>query len=221
MTTPRNLRHFPVKDKDGNVDLPHVADALARIPDSGVPDEKKAELKEAAQSMLDDAEGAKKSAMKGEARRRRLAQRSRRSGLPEGRGDAAAHGVRLRRDPGKDRDERRRDAVARGGISAHGSTRRSSSWRAARSSSRATVAASGDDSIAKCYERQSAARYSGVGRCRGALLAESLPKTAAWANPLLALHSAGANVVAKAKAAKEGTTGAPLQRAGGCHGSRD
>jgi HK97 family phage prohead protease len=31
-TTPRSLRHFPVKDAGGKVDLPHLRNALARIP---------------------------------------------------------------------------------------------------------------------------------------------------------------------------------------------
>jgi hypothetical protein len=31
-TTPRGLRYFPVKDADGKVDLPHLRNALARIP---------------------------------------------------------------------------------------------------------------------------------------------------------------------------------------------
>ena len=33
-TTPRALRYFPVKDADGKVDLPHLRNALARIPQS-------------------------------------------------------------------------------------------------------------------------------------------------------------------------------------------
>lgn len=35
-TTPRSLRHFPVKDKDGTVDKPHLRNALARIPQSSL-----------------------------------------------------------------------------------------------------------------------------------------------------------------------------------------
>lgn len=35
-TTPRSLRHFPYKDASGSVDLPHLRNALARIPQSGV-----------------------------------------------------------------------------------------------------------------------------------------------------------------------------------------
>ena len=36
-TTPRRLRHFPYKDADGKVDLPHLRNALARIPQSSLP----------------------------------------------------------------------------------------------------------------------------------------------------------------------------------------
>jgi DNA adenine methylase len=36
-TVPRNLRHFPVRGADGKVDLPHLRNALARIPQSRVP----------------------------------------------------------------------------------------------------------------------------------------------------------------------------------------
>lgn len=42
-TTPRSLRHFPYKDANGKVDLPHLRNALARIPQSNLPaDVKKA-----------------------------------------------------------------------------------------------------------------------------------------------------------------------------------
>ena len=36
-TVPRSLRHFPYRDADGNVDLPHLRNALARIPQSNLP----------------------------------------------------------------------------------------------------------------------------------------------------------------------------------------
>jgi len=42
-TTPRSLRHFPVKDANGNVDMPHLRNALARIPQSSLSDAVKAE----------------------------------------------------------------------------------------------------------------------------------------------------------------------------------
>lgn len=51
-TEPKSLRHFPVKDANGKVDLPHLRNALARIPDSGVPADVKARLKAKAEAML-------------------------------------------------------------------------------------------------------------------------------------------------------------------------
>ena len=36
-TTPRTLRHFPYRDAAGNVDLPHLRNALARAPQSSLP----------------------------------------------------------------------------------------------------------------------------------------------------------------------------------------
>jgi len=50
-TEPRSLRHLPYKDADGNVDLPHVRNALARLDQvQNLPDAKKAEI----QKMLED-----------------------------------------------------------------------------------------------------------------------------------------------------------------------
>lgn len=40
-TSPRSLRHFPYKDASGNIDLPHLRNALARIPQSGLPQQAK------------------------------------------------------------------------------------------------------------------------------------------------------------------------------------
>jgi len=51
-TTPRSLRHFPVKDASGKPDLPHVRNALARIPDSNVPAAVKARITAEAERML-------------------------------------------------------------------------------------------------------------------------------------------------------------------------
>jgi len=36
-TVPRSLRHFPVRGDDGEVDLPHLRNAIARIPQSRIP----------------------------------------------------------------------------------------------------------------------------------------------------------------------------------------
>jgi hypothetical protein len=43
-TTPRSLRHFPYKDASGKVDLPHLRNALARIPQSSLPSSVKADV---------------------------------------------------------------------------------------------------------------------------------------------------------------------------------
>lgn len=58
-TTPRSLRYFPVRDKTGKVDLPHVRNALARIPQSNCPDAAKEKATAAAERLLrehDDSE---------------------------------------------------------------------------------------------------------------------------------------------------------------------
>lgn len=52
-TTPRSLRHFPYKDADGNIDLPHLRNALSRIPQSSLPQEVKDRLVSRAQAILD------------------------------------------------------------------------------------------------------------------------------------------------------------------------
>jgi hypothetical protein len=62
-TVPGDLRHFPFKDQNGKTDLPHLRDALSRIPDSGISDDKKKELTAHAQSLLEEADGAQKSAV--------------------------------------------------------------------------------------------------------------------------------------------------------------
>jgi HK97 family phage prohead protease len=51
-TTPRSLRHFPYKDANGDVDLPHLRNALARIPQSKLPAELKERLTKKAQALL-------------------------------------------------------------------------------------------------------------------------------------------------------------------------
>lgn len=53
-TTPRTLRHFPYKGQDGSVDLPHLRNALARIPQSGISGDEKSKLTAQAQSMLEE-----------------------------------------------------------------------------------------------------------------------------------------------------------------------
>ena len=51
-TTPRSLRHFPYKDASGNVDLPHLRNALSRIPQSNLSSDLKARLTTKAQRIL-------------------------------------------------------------------------------------------------------------------------------------------------------------------------
>ncbi|MDI6711474.1 MAG: hypothetical protein QME76_12470 [Bacillota bacterium] len=36
-TVPRSLRHLPYKDKDGKIDIPHLRNALTRLPQTGIP----------------------------------------------------------------------------------------------------------------------------------------------------------------------------------------
>lgn len=53
-TVPRTLRHFPYKDKNGNVDLPHLRNAIARIPQAGswLSDQLKSTLQAKARKLL-------------------------------------------------------------------------------------------------------------------------------------------------------------------------
>ena len=56
-TTPRRLRYFPYKDKEGGIDLPHLRNAIARIPQAKHPaltSEKKSALQEKARKLLSD-----------------------------------------------------------------------------------------------------------------------------------------------------------------------
>ncbi len=55
-TTPRSLRHFPVKDATGAMDMAHVRNAIGRIPQSNAPgltDAMKKNLQDKARAMLD------------------------------------------------------------------------------------------------------------------------------------------------------------------------
>jgi hypothetical protein len=54
-TTPRSLRHFPYKDASGTVDLPHLRNALSRIPQASIPTNVKDRLTARAQRILDNA----------------------------------------------------------------------------------------------------------------------------------------------------------------------
>jgi len=54
-TTPRSLRHFPYKDASGKVDLPHLRNALARIPQSNLPQDVKERVTAKARKILERA----------------------------------------------------------------------------------------------------------------------------------------------------------------------
>ena len=58
-TTPRDLRMFPYKNANGEVDLPHLRNALARIPQSNLPSDVKASLTKKAQKILSQHSGEK------------------------------------------------------------------------------------------------------------------------------------------------------------------
>jgi hypothetical protein len=51
-TKPRSLRKFPYKNKNGNVDLPHLRNAIARIPQSKLSDDLKDKLQAKARKIL-------------------------------------------------------------------------------------------------------------------------------------------------------------------------
>lgn len=60
-TKPRSLRHFPIKDANGKLDLPHLRNAIGRIPQSNAPGftpEKKTQLQNKARKLLDKAQKA-------------------------------------------------------------------------------------------------------------------------------------------------------------------
>jgi len=55
-TVPRDLRMFPVRGKDGKIDLPHLRNALARIPQANLPQSTKDRLTAQAQRLLANAQ---------------------------------------------------------------------------------------------------------------------------------------------------------------------
>ncbi len=55
-TVPRSLRHFPVKDAAGNVDMPHLRNALSRIPQSSLPQDVKDRITKMAERMMSQME---------------------------------------------------------------------------------------------------------------------------------------------------------------------
>jgi hypothetical protein len=68
-TVPRSLRHFPYRDRSGDVDVAHLRNAIARIPQStavGLTDDKKNELQERARRLSHATQEAVESASKSE-----------------------------------------------------------------------------------------------------------------------------------------------------------
>ncbi len=68
-TTPRSKRHFPYRDASGKVDLPHLQNAVARIPQSNAPGltaEAKAALQDKARGILEGERPAKADESDGE-----------------------------------------------------------------------------------------------------------------------------------------------------------
>ncbi|KKN89752.1 hypothetical protein LCGC14_0235980 [marine sediment metagenome] len=55
-TLPRSLRHFPVRNAEGNIDLPHLRDAIAKISQENIPATKKKSLQAQARKMLEGAQ---------------------------------------------------------------------------------------------------------------------------------------------------------------------
>jgi hypothetical protein len=53
-TVPRTLRHFPVRNADGGIDLPHLRNALARIPQSSLSQAIKDKLASEAKKLLEN-----------------------------------------------------------------------------------------------------------------------------------------------------------------------
>jgi len=59
-TVPRSLRHFPYKDSGGKIDLPHLRNAIARIPQANISASLKASLQARARRLLSNAGGSPK-----------------------------------------------------------------------------------------------------------------------------------------------------------------
>lgn len=81
-TKPRSLRHFPVRDDGGNIDLPHLRNALARIPQSSLPADVKQRLTTKARRLLSSNGGASAS-IEGEIMPETLKALAAALGLPE------------------------------------------------------------------------------------------------------------------------------------------
>ena len=51
-TMPRTLRHFPFKNEEGEIDLPHLRNALARISQSNLSEEVRENVQKRAEKLL-------------------------------------------------------------------------------------------------------------------------------------------------------------------------
>lgn len=70
-TVPRSLRHFPYKNANGGIDLPHLRNAIARIPQSSLSADLKSSLQKKAQRLL--AEQNKETTMESEVEKKEAA----------------------------------------------------------------------------------------------------------------------------------------------------
>lgn len=99
-TTPRSLRHFPYKDTDGAVDLPHLRNALARIPQSSLSQDVKDRLIARAQRILDSQKAhAIEDARRGAPEAKSQAQDSLRRRSEEAELELKSDGTSLRKPP--------------------------------------------------------------------------------------------------------------------------
>lgn len=53
LTTPRELRHLPYKDDKGNIDLPHLRNALSRLSQTDIPSKVKEDIESKAKKLLE------------------------------------------------------------------------------------------------------------------------------------------------------------------------
>ncbi|HET9893241.1 MAG TPA: hypothetical protein VFQ42_22375 [Mycobacterium sp.] len=65
-TTPRSLRHFPYRDSSGKIDIPHLRDAIGRIPQSSLPADVRDRLQVRAEKLLGQQHAANKRAAVGQ-----------------------------------------------------------------------------------------------------------------------------------------------------------
>ena len=69
-TVPRSLRKFPYRNRNGDVDLPHLRNAAARIPQADIPAGVKTRLAARVRSLLDETNSRSSGPVNAEIRRR-------------------------------------------------------------------------------------------------------------------------------------------------------